>query len=249
MTKYIYTKKINSSQLANEITTSTSINTAFDHIDILSDGLTVNIWFKSDLQSAEITALGVIVSAHVPTTINPVSIVGDSTKNIDPYTKKLIMQDQPYNGPLYVPNCNFKTGKDSSDLSWKPPASNLTNNFWSIDISTSGITKITFAPNYNYQVDGLGYRTFGTIANDAFIQKIVLNPHIPAQYGGSYSFTEGRRLIANDSFYRYTAPKFVPKQATIPGVGVVATNILQFIISHDPEENISMEVMASIYPQ
>jgi hypothetical protein len=246
MTKYNYLKLINKPKLAEEITRS-SITTAFDHIDILTGGLSFNVWFKADLESSEVTILSALVEAHDSSGIQEVGIV--SGMPIDPYTGKIITSDQRFNGPLYVPSCNFTTGYGSDHASWKPPQSNSSNNFWSIDVSTSGITKVTFAPNYNYQADGLGYRIHSEITTDAFVNKVILNPHIPSSYGGSYIFAEGKRLVSYGEFERYTDPKYIPKERTVPGIGTVPTNVLQFVIAHEAVEHISMEVFASVYPQ
>jgi hypothetical protein len=248
MTKYTYTKTVRSDQLEDEIKAS-SITIAEHHID--TSGPDIDIWFQTDLSVGEITILDALVAAHIPVPYvaptQDVNIISGIKK--DPYTDKLITSDQRFNGPLYVPSCNFQTGYGSGHASWKPPKSNSTNGFWTIDVSTPGITKVTFAPSYNYQADGLGYHVHGAVTNPAYIQEVVLNPHIPAIYGGSYVFAEGKKLTDNGAFERYTDPKYIPKQATIPGVGTVATNVLQFVIEHDPSEHISMEVMASVYPQ
>lgn len=245
---YNFTKTISAGQLQNEIQAS-AITIAIDNIQTVGDDVTIT--FKASLSVGEESILDALVSAHVPVpyvaSAQDVNIIGGIKK--DPYTDKLITSDQRFNGPLYVPSCNFSTGYSSAHASWKPPKSNTTNSFWTIDVATSGITKVTFAPSYNYQADGLGYRVHGVVTNAAYIQQVILNPHIPAIYGGSYVFAEGQRLTDNAKYERYTDPKYVPKEAIIPGVGTVATNVLQFVIEHDSSEHIAMEVMASVYPQ
>jgi hypothetical protein len=241
--------KVNNTLLVTQVRAS-AISVAIDYVS--SSGDVLSVWMKDALGTTDKSTLDGLVAAHdgsaTPDASIPVTIAGDNSKLIDPYTHKLITQDQRYNGPLYVPFCNFTTGKGSSDPTWSPPPSNSTNNFWSIDVTTAGLTKVTFAPNFNYQCDGLGYRVFGTISNPTFVKQVILNPQIPANQGGNYVFAEGHRLITNDAYQRFTDPKFVPKSVVIGG-NTIPTNVLQFVVSHDPGDNISMEVFTSVYPQ
>ena len=62
MTKYSYTKEVNSDRLTQEITQS-AITIAIDHLDCTSS--TVDVWFKAELSVGEVTILDAIVNAHI----------------------------------------------------------------------------------------------------------------------------------------------------------------------------------------
>lgn len=63
--KYTYTKAVVLGRLEQEIRASTTIVHDLDYIASL--GTTVDIYFKAELTSPEVTALDAIVAAHVPT--------------------------------------------------------------------------------------------------------------------------------------------------------------------------------------
>lgn len=233
MTKYTYSKIINKAKLSEEITRS-AITVAFDHIDILTGGASFNAWFKDTLNVNDIAILSGLVLDHDASGIQEVKITAGLLQ--DPFTGKMTTKDEPYNGPLYMPFVRFKTGLD--DSSFKAPES---NNFWSIDVSMPGITKVSFAPSYNYQIDGVGFRALGTINNDVIMKKVVLAPDL-----APYIFMENRILLTGDNDRRFTSPKYVKYYG--PGPYLLA-NKIQFVFEHAELEHADIELFLSIYPQ
>lgn len=233
MYKYNFSKTINKNKLLEEIAAS-NISARVNNINVLTDGTSFDVWFKDELIGNDLTTLYALVAAHDASGIQEVNIVSGFLK--DDITGKLKIKDEPFNGPLYVPFCRFKTGLN--DATFKAPES---NNFWSIDVSLPGITKVSFTPTYNYQIDGVGFRSLGTISGDVIMKKVVLAPDL-----SPYIFMENKIVLSNDKDQRFTSPKYIKYYG--PGPYLLA-NRIQFVFEHSESENAHIELFVSIYPQ
>lgn len=225
-----------SDRLQQEIELS-AIVVAIDYaLGITNDGTSVIVNFKTDLSGGEITILDAIVAAHTGEPLAQPQIV-TVENSVD---LKIPTKDMPFDGSLYQTFCRFKTGKGSGDASWK----NGGDSHWSIDVATSGLTKVRFSPNYSYQIDGAGFRLRGALpSNEIVFSKVVLAPGIPEAYGGSYVFIRNFEVTkADDEYERITAPKFIAYNA-----GAASANAIEFEITHDPADFIPLMVFLSIY--
>jgi hypothetical protein len=230
------------SQLLREIQSS-PIVTSVSGINGSDTEIQIN--FNASLSDTDKSILDEIVAAHVAypdPNIQDVRITEDTAFTRDPYTKKLITKDEPYNGPLYQVACRFTTGKGSNDPSWKPPVDKP--NLWSIDVSNPGYTYVDFLPNFSIQVDGCGYRLLQeSPVNEVVMEAIMLAPNIPSQYGGSYVFASNFQIIGDyDKFERFTAPKFLKYNPQIP-----EASRIRFKIKHDVSEHVKLCVYLSTY--
>lgn len=223
-------------RLQAEIEASAIVVSLDYSLGMTMDASSVIVNFKTDLSGGEIAILDAIVAAHTGEPLSQPQIVTVENSS----DLKIPTKDMPFDGPLYQTFCRFKTGKGSADASWK----NGGDAHWSIDVATSGLTKVRFSPNYSFQIDGAGFRLRGALpSNELVFSKVVLAPGIPEAYGGSYVFIRNFEVTkADDEYERITAPKFIAYNADSP-----SANAIEFEITHDPADFTPLMVFLSIY--
>lgn len=197
-------------------------------------GCTVN--FMATLSAPDLAILDALVAAHSGTPLPDLAI---PVKIEQSSTEKLTVKDSTFSGPLYLTFCRFKTGLGGGDPSFKHGGETL----WSIDVSTPGLTIVKFSPNFDYQIDGAGFRLRGPKpVNETVFSRVILAPSIPAEYGGSYPFIRNFEISKDyDEYERITAPKYI-KYYGAPGPSEIA-----FEITHDPADFVPLMVFLSIY--
>ncbi|MEO0075012.1 MAG: hypothetical protein ABIK31_02755 [candidate division WOR-3 bacterium] len=238
--KYTFNKNVNPSVLTLEIQNS-EITKALSHIDTIGD--VVDIWFKDVLSDVEENILHEILLNHVPSVENSealsVVIEEDKATLRDLHTKKLITKDEPFNGPLYISCIRFRTGLDSLDSSWKPPVTNPSH--WSIDVSQPGLTIVKYSPDFNYQIDGCGFKSldYSVPSGELVFRKIAIASGTPYEH----SFIENYQITKiAEQYERITSPKFIKYYPQNPNL-----NTIFFEIEHFPEVNFSLQIWVSTY--
>jgi hypothetical protein len=111
--KYSYTKEVVIARLELEIRASSSIVHDLDHLTSL--GTTVDIYFKAELGTAEVTELDAIVAAHVPTPMpeQATLVTLDTPKDAEgrQYTRNVITEPTWHYSPR---SFDFYTAKRNS---------------------------------------------------------------------------------------------------------------------------------------
>jgi len=111
--KYTYEKEAVLGRLELEIRASSVIVTALDYMTAL--GTTIDIYFKAELSSGEVTALDAIVAAHTPTplpdTATLVAVIGPKDDENRPYSREVVTQPDFHYSPRSL---DFYTSKYNS---------------------------------------------------------------------------------------------------------------------------------------
>ena len=116
---------------------------------------------------------------------------------------------------------------------------------WSIDVSTSGITLIEFAPAFDYEIEGGRLTFLDEISSLSDVMKVsmILAPDIPASSGGSIKLIRNKRIVLDyESIELVVNRKFIRYNSSVP-----AASVLQIRIDHDATDNVDFEFFARIY--
>ncbi len=167
--------------------------------------------------------------------------LAESNKSVgrDPNTGHLIIKPRPVEASFFLNHLYFKTGIDSLDAGDCP--------FWSIDISTSGQTILTFQPEFSYYLEGGICNTlYNTFENDIKIQ-MVLAPDIPEVYGGSRYFIPQKIFKPLDIPFCYSLDIEAPPAYVKYYEGMPELNTLKIIIFHNASDNADFEIALRMY--
>lgn len=152
------------------------------------------------------------------------------------YTGLVQVKPRPVEATLFCEFVYFTTGD--------PDSLDAPNEFWYIDTSVPGITKVGAVPNFNYYVDGGGYTLIGA-KPAGFNVKMTFRmaPQIPAQYGGNIYLVNGKKLLKdNDTFILEVPPKFVKYYSENPYASEI-----QLLIEHGTSDALSFELYVRFY--
>ena len=148
----------------------------------------------------------------------------------------LNIRPRPVSGILYNNFIYFTTGvSDSLDFG--------EDNWWSLDVSTPGITKLRMTPSFDYEMDGGIIMFLGEPPIIEVKAKIWLAPDIPYEYGGQVAFIKNKKFcISNERYEIKTSPKYVKYLSDMP-----PANVCELYVTHGVDDNIKMEFLLNMY--
>lgn len=214
---YTYTKVVVAQRLAEEIAAS-AIVTALAYITVVGEE-TVNLYFKAELSSGDVTLLDGIVAAHVPTPIPDTAMLVSIDEPKDADGSALARFKVTKTGWHFEPrNIYWKTSTAGSMFSKKfdgntpegcTDIGDTTVKFY--DASGTALTKgaeesdadyqirltanctktiMDWHPVHDMEIVGGAMKVVGNENKNAW-GWLIIAPDIPANYGGSVPFLQG----------------------------------------------------------
>ena len=160
----------------------------------------------------------------------------DQIMEIDTYTGALKIKPRPVSGTLYdrfiYLTTGTSTGFDAGGVDW-----------WTIDVSTPGMTKIKMSPQFHYDIDGGQVTLIGTVPTNDIKVMIWMAPQIPFEAGGQIPFIENKKFIFDNEQYKIeTTSKHISYIPAVP-----QANECEVIFTHHPDDRINFELMLNIF--
>ena len=214
---YTYTKVVVAQRLAEEIAAS-AIVTALAYITVVGEE-TVNLYFKAELSSGDVTLLDGIVAAHVPTPIPDTAMLVSIDEPKDADGSALARVKVTKTGWHFEPrNIYWKTSTAGSMFSKKfdgntpeggTDIGDVTVKFY--DATGTALTKgaeesdedyqirltanctktiMDWHPVHDMEIVGGAMKVVGNENKNAW-GWLIIAPDIPANYGGSVPFLQG----------------------------------------------------------
>jgi len=142
-------------------------------------------------------------------------------------------------GRLYPQFSYFKTGVSDSLR-----VGSIVSDFWNLDVSESGITKVSFMPTFSYDILGGGFTLIGSKPTNVTYMEFILAPQIPVEYGGNVYFVPYKEVIKDNEHYYTQAQfsKYIQYNSQVP-----TANECRLVVNHHADEQIEFEFELHIY--